>query len=112
MSKKIKYILLILLLVVPVCVYAKDPCKVLFGNNTMKFMKDAYNILRFAVPIVLLALSSADFIKAVSAQNADDLQKAIKRLGSRLIIAILIFVLPTILYFLLNDVLGMNICKI
>ena len=112
MKKRLKNILLILLIMVPISVYAKDPCKTIFGDNTLKMIKDAYNILRFAVPIVLIGLSTADFIKAVSGQNADDLQKAIKRLGTRLVIGVLILVLPTILYFLLNDVLGMNICKI
>ena len=113
MKKKMKYFLLMILVIVPVGVFAaKDPCKTIFGSNTQRMLSDAYKIMRFAVPILLLGLSSADFIKAVSGQNADDLQKAIKRLGSRIVIAILILVLPTILYFILNDILGIGICKI
>ena len=113
MKKRLKYILLTILLIVPVNVFAaKNSCNKIFGNNTLKMIKDAYKLLRFAVPILLLALSTSDFIKAVSGQNADDLQKAIKKLGARIVIALLILVLPTILYFVLDDILGMNICKI
>ncbi|MBE6161231.1 MAG: hypothetical protein E7158_03325 [Firmicutes bacterium] len=112
-QNKYIYYLLVALVVCPATVFAaEDSCKQILGTNTLKMVKDAYNILRFAVPIALVGFSTMDFIKAITSQKADELQTAIKKFTSRLIIGLVILVLPTILYFILNDILGMNICKI
>lgn len=82
----------------------KVDCDDFFGKDTLvgKMLRDIYSILRFAVPIILLALSIIDFGKAIVGQDAKDIKKATSRFGIRLIIAILILVLPTILNFFLG----------
>lgn len=90
----------------------KAECDDLIGNNTVtgKMLNDAYNVIKFAVPIVLLAMSIMDFAKAIVGQNAEDVKKASNTFIKRLIISILIFVVPTILNFILRDLIGIKTC--
>lgn len=79
-------------------------CDSLFGTNTAvgKYVRDIYNIIKFAVPIILLALSIKDFGGGIISQNDNALKVSLMKFGKRLIIAILILVLPTILNFILG----------
>ena len=91
--------------------YTMD-CDYLFGEDTAtgKYVHDIYNIIKFAVPILLLGLSIKDFGKAVIAQNDNGIKKATKNFSTRLIISVLILVLPTILNFFL-DLMGISTCS-
>lgn len=76
-----------------------------------KYIKDIYNILKFAVPIILLALSIKDFGTAVINQNQDAIKKATQTFIKRLIIAVLILIVPTLLNFIL-ELLDFNTCTL
>lgn len=91
---------------------SKD-CEGLFGDSTYmgKYIKDIYNILKFAVPIILLALSIKDFGTAVINQNQDAIKKATQTFIKRLIIAVLILIVPTLLNFIL-ELLDFNTCTL
>lgn len=88
-----------------------DMCDSLFGTQTAlgRYIHDAYNIMKFLVPILLLALSIRDYAKAILGQNDDEIKKATKKFITRLIIAIVVLVLPTILNFILKA-LEINTC--
>ncbi len=77
-------------------------CKGIFKGEFGKILKQILDILRFLVPILIIGLSVVDFIKALAAQNQDELKKASQKFIKRLIIGIIIFLLPTILEFVLN----------
>lgn len=79
-------------------------CDSLFGTNTAvgKYVHDIYNIIKFAVPILLLALSIKEFGAGIISQNENAIRTSISKFGKRLVIAILILVLPTILNFILG----------
>lgn len=93
----------------------KNKCKaVLINKNSLtgKMLYDLYNLIKFAVPIILLVMSVLDFIKAIATNNNDEIKKSTSKFIKRLIIAILILVLPTLLYFILNDLIGLETCLI
>ena len=63
------------------------------------------NILRwvkYIVPVIIIVLSILDFIKAMASEKDDDMKKAQKHFVTRLIIAVLIFIMPLIIEFVLD----------
>ena len=87
-------------------------CKYLFGDDTAtgKYMRDIYNIIKFLVPILLLGLSIKDYATAIINQNQDGVKKATKSFIKRLIVAVIILVMPTIINFILEDLLEIEQC--
>lgn len=93
----------------------QENCDTLFGTNTAtgKYLHDIYNILKFAVPLILLGLSIKDFGGAIISQDESAKKKALNTLFQRIIISILFFVIPTILNLilkLLGFTLGIDTC--
>ena len=86
-------------------------CDTLFGTNTIvgKFLHDIYNIIKFIGPILLLGLSIKDFATAITSQNDNAKKVALITFSKRLIIAILILVVPTLLNLIFN-LLEINTC--
>lgn len=58
--------------------------------------------IRYIVPILLIALSILDYIKAIAADSEDEIKKVSQKFVKRLIVAALIFLIPLILEFLLG----------
>lgn len=69
------------------------------------YLKFAFNLIKYIAIIALLLLTIIDYVKAVSSSNSDAMKKANLAFIKRLIIAIIIFLLPILLGFLL-DLLG------
>lgn len=64
-----------------------------------------YNILKwikYILPALIIILTMLDFIKAIAAQNDDDMKKAQGKFIKRLIVAALLFLLPLIINFVLQ----------
>ncbi len=108
-NKKIIYIFLYIYLV-------------LFGFKTIVFadglscdswgdlktdLQNIFNFLKVVVPLLVIGLSSYDFIKAVTAKDEKDVKKAFQKLLKRFMYAIILFFLPVLLNFLL-DLAGTN----
>lgn len=80
------------------------------NNNTECYLTESivsmvYNVLKWAkyiAPILVIILSILDFIKAIAAQNDDDMKKAQGKFVKRLIVAALLFLLPLIINFMLK----------
>lgn len=75
---------------------------ILCSGRLGNFLKDIFHLVKFAVPILIIGLGIADFIKAITAQSQDEMKKASTKLMKRIIIGMFIFVLPTLLDFLLK----------
>lgn len=75
-------------------------------------IQNVFNFLKVAVPLLVIGLSSYDFVKAVAAKDNKDVKKAFQRLLKRFLYAILLFFLPVLINFLL-DLAGTNtrICE-
>jgi len=76
-------------------------CEGLLGQDLINKINSYLDIIKIVVPILLLGLAILDFTKAVFA-GADDMKKAQKNFGKRILIAVIIFLTPTLLNFLLN----------
>lgn len=70
-------------------------------------LQNLFNLLKIIVPLLVIGLSSYDFIKAITAKDDKDIKKAFQTLLKRLVYAIVLFFLPVLLNFLL-DLAGTN----
>ena len=72
-----------------------------------KEIKKIFNIIKIAGPILAVLLGMIDFAKAVASPDADkEMKDANKRFIRRLIAAALLFIVPTLLSFLINIFIG------
>lgn len=86
---------------------AQKTCKSLLGDSADSsypayWIQKALSLIRYAAIIVLLVLSSYDFIKAIISQDGDALKKATGHLYKRLLYCVIIFFVPTIVKFVLT----------
>lgn len=65
-------------------------------------IRTALNVLTFVIPIILIILGVTDLSKAVLANKEDETKKAQKMFGTRLIYAVVIFLIPTLISLLFN----------
>ena len=72
-------------------------------------IQNFFNFFKIVVPLLVIGLSSYDFIKAITEKDDKDIKKAFTRLMKRLIYAVLLFFLPVILDFLMNMITN-NVC--
>lgn len=77
-------------------------CNSIFGGKFGKLLKQVLGIIRFFVPVLILALSVVDFIKVAALQSTDEMKKVIQKLIKRLIIGVIIFLLPTVIEIVLD----------
>ena len=89
----------------------KTSCETLFGGQTGEMLKDIYKLIKFAVPIILIALSIKDFGKVIISQNGDEMKKTTSTFIKRLIISIVLLLGPTLIGFIFK-VFGINICTL
>lgn len=68
----------------------------------VNILASLFDIMKIAAPILVIVLGSLDFVKAVLAEDQDALKKAGKRFSRRLMAAILLFFIPTIISALLK----------
>ena len=68
--------------------------KVIFG-----VIQTAMNLVRWAIPIILIVMGTIDIAKVVTTSNNDEkeVKAATKKFTTRIIYAIVIFLIPTII---------------
>jgi len=83
-------------------------------NDFGQLLQDIFLFIKVLAPILLIALSSLDYIKAIASKDADELKKANERFIKRLIAAVALFLLPFILDFVFDifGVYDMQTCGI
>ena len=97
MKKKVLYILISLLLVLPMTVSAYD--KVTCGNMTgipekiPELTRYFVTIVQIAAPVILVILGMIDLFKGITSQKEDEIKKAQQILIKRTIIALIVFFL-------------------
>ena len=83
-------------------------CKGILGDpendpdSVAWFLVNILNYLRLLGPLMVLVLSSLDFAKAILTSDDESLKKAQSSLITRLILAALLFVLPTLIEVILD----------
>ena len=69
-------------------------CQDLFGNEFIKKINEVMNIIRIAVPILLIIFGITDFFRATFSNNEDNMKKDRDRFIKRIIAAIIVFIIP------------------
>lgn len=77
-------------------------CKGLFGDTLTGMVQDALDLMKIAGPILLIVMTIIDLIKAVASGGKDDLSKLGTKTLKRLIYAVLLFVIPSLLDWLFS----------
>ena len=105
MKKKFTKIFYILLL----CLFSFN--KNVFAANAMdcedlgdlkRDLDNFFNFFKVIVPLLVIGLSSYDFIKAITAKDDKDIKKSFSKLMKRLICAVILFFLPILIELLLG----------
>lgn len=79
----------------------------LLSNDMVDKLQWVLNMFRIIAPIAAIGLGTVDFIKVIASGDADkEMKNAGKRFLHRLIAAVLLLIIPTILAFLLDIFLG------
>ena len=72
-------------------------CKGILGEDLTALLNDALRLMQIAGPILVIIMTIIDLIKATATGGKDDLSKVGKKTVKRLIYAVLLFLIPTIL---------------
>ena len=70
-------------------------CDDVIDTNLSNILKDMLTLVKIIVPIILIVMGTIDLVQAVFAQDEAGIKKAQGRFIKRLIIAVVIFLLPT-----------------
>lgn len=79
-----------------------ENCEQLLGEDLAGKLKVVWNLVKIGVPILLIGLGILDFGQAIFAGNEDNMKKAQTKFIKRVIIAVVIFLVPTILGVILD----------
>ena len=82
-------------------IYPVVDCKGLLGQDLIDKINSYLDIIKIVIPIILIGFGVMDFTKAIFG-GEDDMKKAQKSFFTRIAIAVIIFLTPTIVNLLLN----------
>ena len=73
-----------------------------FSGKLVAWIENILRWVKYIVPVILIVLSILDFIKAIASEKEDEMKKAQKHFTTRLIAAVLIFLMPILIEFILG----------
>lgn len=80
-------------------------------GTVLQDLQNVFDFVKIVVPLLIIGLSTYDFIKAVTAKDDKGLKKAFQILLKRLVYAIILFFLPVLINLLLELVaVNSNVC--
>ncbi len=83
----------------------QNTCESIFGPDFLAFLdSNIFSIVRIAIPVILILLTSFDFFKVIYSDDKDGMQKAWKNCYRRIIVAVLIYLIPMFITFVANIV--------
>ena len=71
-------------------------------NSVAWLLQQVFTYVKVLGPILVVILSSVDFIKVIAKGDDDAMAKAQKKLFTRLVLAVLLFLIPTLVEVLLD----------
>ena len=82
-------------------------CEFFLGDPSVQYTPSWYlvivfHVIKYVAIIILLVLSAMDFLSATASKDEDSLKKAVNKFIIRLILCVVIFLLPTLLQFILQ----------
>lgn len=82
-------------------------CDKMISDGMVKILDDIFLIIQLAIPAILIIMTMIDFTKAIGSSEKEDLNKAFQKFVKRAIVAMAIFLVPTLIDFLM-DVTGVS----
>lgn len=83
--------------------YSISACEEIAVLRTVLFIKELLKIVTFTIPIILILMISLDFAKNIIANKDDDMRKNVQLVLKRLIYAVALFLVPTIVNFAIES---------
>lgn len=77
-------------------------CEDILGDSLLDLFKSIFKYAQVGAIVVSVVLSMLDYAKAVMADDADALKKANKKLRTRIIVLVVLFLLPLLIEFILD----------
>ena len=79
-------------------------CEALFGDpededSFAHLLQIAFTIMKFGGPLLCIIFSCMDFVKVVVSDDKDAMPKTIKRCLTRVVLALVLFFIPTVVNF-------------
>lgn len=81
-----------------------DNCQALFGERTQKLLKSVFTMIKYLGPTLTGVFTIIDLIRAAMSGEADEMKKVYKKFSKRIVSAILLFFVPTLIDFLFQAV--------
>ena len=81
---------------------AKEGCEIVEGGELKELLQTILDYIRIAGIALAVILQIADYVKAIFGSNDDGMTKANKRFVTRLITIGLLFLIPSVLNFVLS----------
>ena len=75
-------------------------CTEVIDAEVYEFLQQIFDVIKYAGPLLCLVFSVIDFVKAAASQDKDALTKAGKTTGKRVVYALILFFIPTLINFL------------
>ena len=75
-------------------------CSEVIDAEVYEFLQQIFDVIKYAGPLLCLVFSVIDFVKAAASQDKDALTKAGKTTGKRVVYALILFFIPTLIDFL------------
>lgn len=74
----------------------------IFGENTWKYVKSLYKIIKICIPFLIIILGMLDFMKVLLSGEQKDMKLAGQRFMKRIIAGVVLLLIPVLLKFLFN----------
>ena len=71
-------------------------------NNVLYLVGVVVAVIRIAVPVVLIVIGMVDLVKALTSQDDKQIKAATNLIVKRVVIAVAVFLVPTIIRLLMN----------
>ena len=111
MKKKLLFLCIICIFIfsLKINAYAADlDCNV--WGKALQDMNNVFDFIKIIIPLLIIGLSTYDFIKAITQKDDKDIKKAFTRLLKRLIYAVIFFFLPMLIELFLNMIIDTEVC--
>lgn len=80
-------------------------CNGVMDPEVVEFFQGIFDIFKYGGPLLCVVLTIVDFTKSVASQDKDFFAKSIKRAGKRVVLALILFFVPSLINFVF-DLLG------
>ena len=78
------------------------------ASNLLQVLGYIIIIFKVAIPLIIIVLGMMDFGKAVVSEKDEDIKKQAIKLGRRALAGLVIFFIPTVIYWIFDGVTGAN----